>query len=102
MKTKQILGLTCISEELKEKSKKEYSFRTMTRKRFKDLCIKIGRDEAIKELSDRIIHNIYVTQSIIRHCDLNDIKHYRISSSLFPLLTDGILGIDLSELPNEK
>ena len=102
MNTKQILGLTCISEELKEKDKQKYSFRTMTRKRFKDLCIKVGRDEAIKELSDRIIHNICVTQSIIEHCHLNNIKHYRISSALFPLLTDGSLGISFSELPNEK
>ena len=46
--TDQILGLTCISEMLKDKDKKEYSFRTMTRKRFNDLCVSIGRNEAIK------------------------------------------------------
>ena len=99
---KQTLGLTCISEQLKDVDKKKYSFRTMTRKRFNDLCVINGRDEAIKELSDRIIHNLYVTQYIIKHCHLNNIKHYRISSALFPLLTDGSLGISFSELPNEK
>ena len=56
----QILGLTCISEQLKEKDKTKYSFRTMTRKRFNDLTERDGRDEAIKELSIRIIHNIHV------------------------------------------
>ena len=47
-----ILGLTCISEELKEKDKAKYSFRTMTRKRFNDLCNSEGRDEAIFQLSE--------------------------------------------------
>ena len=51
----QVLGLTCISEELKEKDKQKYSFRTMTRKRFNDLCEREGRNEAIKQLSERII-----------------------------------------------
>ena len=97
-----ILGLTCISEELKDKDKKKYSFQTMTRKRFNDLCTSKGRHEAIKELSNRIIHNIYVTQFILRHCSLNNIEHYRLSSALFPLLTDPTLGISLSELPNQS
>jgi UV DNA damage repair endonuclease len=97
-----ILGLTCISEELKDKDKKKYSFRTMTRKRFNDLCKLEGRDEAIKELSERIEHNIYVTQYILRHCGDSGIKHYRLSSALFPLLTDQTLELDFSDLPNSK
>jgi UV DNA damage endonuclease len=98
----QILGLTCISEQLKDKDKKKYSFRTMTRKRFNDLCVTQGRDEAIKELSNRILHNIYVTRYILRHCAFSNIKHYRLSSALFPLLTDGTLQISLDELPNKS
>ena len=43
------LGLTCISEILKEKDKKKYSFQTMTRKRFNDLCVRDGIDETIVE-----------------------------------------------------
>lgn len=96
------LGLTCISEELKQKDKKEYSFRTMTRKRFIHLSETIGKNEAIKELSIRIHHNLIVTQHIIRHCGDNNIKHYRVSSALFPLITDPILGLNFNSLPNEK
>ncbi len=98
--TTTTLGLTCISEQLKDENKKEYSFRTMTRKRFNDLCNKEGRDEAIKELSDRILHNVVVTESIVRHCAKSNIGHYRVSSALFPLVTDETLGIDLDELPD--
>jgi UV DNA damage endonuclease len=95
-----ILGLTCISEELKEKDKKKYSFRTMTRKRFNDLCVKDGRDEAINELSTRILHNVRTTRYIIRHCIHNNILHYRLSSALFPLITDQSSDVSYEDLPN--
>jgi len=95
-----ILGLTCISEQLKDQDKKAYSFRTMTRKRFNELCNKEGRNEAIKELSDRILHNVAVTEHIIHHCAKSNIGHYRVSSALFPLVTDETLEIDLEELPD--
>jgi UV DNA damage endonuclease len=98
--THQILGLTCISEQLKDIDKKEYSFRTMTRKRFNDLCVSIGRNEAIKELSSRILHNVVVTESIVGHCAKSNIGHYRVSSALFPLVTDETLEISLDELPD--
>jgi UV DNA damage endonuclease len=98
--TMTILGLTCISEQLKDQDKKAYSFRTMTRKRFNDLCNKEGRDEAIKQLSDRILHNVIVTAHIIHHCAKSNIGHYRVSSALFPLVTDETLEIDLEELPD--
>ena len=94
------LGLTCISEQLKELDKKKYSFQTMTRKRFNDLCERDGREEAVKELSVRIYDNILVTQSIVVHCIKQGIAHYRLSSNLFPLLTDPTLGLSLEELPN--
>lgn len=97
----QTLGLTCISEQLKEKDKKKYSFQTMTRKRFNDLCDSQGRDEAIRQLSERIFHNIIVTQYIVNHCHASNIRHYRLSSTLFPLLTDPTLKISMDELPNK-
>ena len=97
----QILGLTCISEELKEKDKTKYSFRTMTRKRFNDLCVKNGRDEAIKQLSARILHNVRTTRYIIRHCISNNILHYRISSALFPLITDQNTDVSYEDLPDQ-
>ena len=96
------LGLTCISEILKDKDKKKYSFRTMTRKRFNDLCVKNSRDEAIKELSARILHNVRATRYIIRHCIHNDIVHYRLSSALFPLVTDENSDVSYEELPDKS
>ena len=97
----QILGLTCISEILKEKDKTKYSFRTMTRKRFNDLCNQEGRDEAVNQLSERILHNVIVTQYIVNHCHSSNIRHYRLSSALFPLLTDQTLDISLEDLPHK-
>ena len=91
-----ILGLTCISEELKLKDKKKYSFRTMTRKRFNDL----DRDDAIHQLSERILHNTRVTRYILNHCAMNDILHYRLSSALFPLITDDETDVNLDDLPH--
>tara|TARA_B100000085_G_scaffold196227_1_gene179947 strand:- start:2538 stop:3581 length:1044 start_codon:yes stop_codon:yes gene_type:complete len=98
--TDTILGLTCISEELKQKDKAKYSFKTMTRKRFKTLCNQFDRNEALNQLSERILHNIIVTQYIINHCARTNIKHYRLSSALFPLITDQSLEISLEELPH--
>jgi len=95
------LGLTCISEELKEKDKKKYSFQTMTRKRFNDLCVRDGKDEAIKELSSRILHNVRATRYIIRHCISNNILHYRLSSALFPLITDENTDVSYEDLPDK-
>ena len=97
----QILGLTCISEILKEKDKKKYSFRTMTRKRFNDLCVRDSRDETIKELSSRILHNVRATRYIIRHCISNNILHYRLSSALFPLITDEKTEVSFDDLPDK-
>lgn len=94
------LGLTCISEQLKLKDKKKYSFQTMTRKRFNDLCVRDGRDEAIKALSERILHNAYATQHILSHCRDVDIAHYRLSSNLCPLVTDKTLDLSLRLFPN--
>ena len=98
---KTILGLTCISEILKEQDKKKYSFRTMTRKRFNDLCVKHDRNEAIRDLSERILHNVRATRYIIRHCISNHILHYRLSSALFPLVTDEKTEVTFDDLPDK-
>ena len=95
-----ILGLTCISEELKDIDKKKYSFQTMTRKRFNDLCKTEDRNEALRQLSERILHNCCVTSAILHHCFKSDIGHYRLSSNLCPLVTDETLEIDFEELPD--
>lgn len=89
-----ILGLTCISEYLKDKDKKKYSFQTMTRKRFHQL----ERSDAIHQLSERILHNARTTRYIINHCISHNIFHYRLSSSLFPLITDNQTDVKLDDL----
>ena len=94
------LGLTCISEELKLQDKKKYSFRTMTRKRFNDLCKQSSREDAIADLSARILHNVRVTRYILRHCSQRNIFHYRLSSALFPLITDEQTDVSLDDLPD--
>ena len=89
------LGLVCISEILKQRDK-TLSFKTMTRKRFNSL----NRSIAIRELSERILHNAQLTHKIIAHCAKNNIKHYRVSSNLFPLITDDTLDLSYSVLPH--
>jgi len=72
-------SLCCISNELKS----THSFQTMTWKRFNDL----GADKlALRELSSRWLNNVKVTRRIIQHCADNG-WNYRVSSSLFPILT---------------
>jgi UV DNA damage endonuclease len=89
------IGLVCISEILKEKNKQN-AFQTMTRSRFNAL----PRTDAIAQLSSRIRHNASLCVKIIQHCASIGIKHYRISSSLFPLITDETLGLCYSDLPD--
>lgn len=91
------LGLVCISEILKQKNK-SLAFKTMTRKRFNSL----DRQKSIVELSQRILHNCKLTRTIILHCSENNIKHYRISSNLFPLITDPTLNLNYQDLPDWK
>jgi UV DNA damage endonuclease len=87
------LGLVCISEMLK-KQDKSLAFQTMTRKRF----LELGRSDALKELSSRILHNCELTKKIVLHCASVGIAHYRISSCLLPLVTDSTLGICYDDL----
>jgi len=92
----QTYGLTCISEILKKKDK-SFSFKTLTKSRFIELekrAEKLGE----KTLSDRIIHNLKLTSTIIQHCRRNEIGHYRLSSSLFPLITDKSLELNLATI----
>ena len=76
-------NLCCISEELKEQG---YKFQTMTWKRFNQLCDEHGDQHALNELGERWLNNIMVTGLCIEHCYRNG-WGYRVSSSLFPLLT---------------
>ena len=87
-------GLCCISLQLQELDD-PIKFQTMTFKRFSSL----PREEALSILGDRILNNMYTTNSIIEYCAKNDYC-YRLSSDLFPLITYDEANIDLQDLPN--
>ena len=79
-------GLVCISMDMQESG---YRFQTMTRKRFNEL----GRSVGWGILKGRIINNLMVTEKTIRHCADKGIAAYRLSSDLFPLITDPTLDL---------
>jgi UV DNA damage endonuclease len=58
------------------------------------------RDVAISTLSSRIYHNTVVVNDIITHLAAVGISHYRISSSMFPLVTDDSLFLHVDNLPD--
>ena len=103
MDNKYTYGLVCISEKLK-KQDKTLAFRAMTRKSFLDWRKKYADGKcnfsAEHLLEERIIHNIRLTQQILKHCAINDIFHYRLSSKLFPLITDTTLNLSIENFNN--
>lgn len=89
------LGLVCISEILKKQRK--VAFKTITRKQF----LSMPRDRALKILSERTLHNaVTIRCDILPHLFTNSIAHYRVSSSMFPLITDQTLGLSYDDLPD--
>lgn len=88
-------GLCCISEILKDQDKNN-KFQTLTRKRFNSL----EREKATGILEARCLHNLKLTLKTIKHCAEIGIPHYRLSSSLFPLVTDPSLNLDLESFSN--
>lgn len=93
MQSNMKFGLVCISEILKDR---KIAFQSMTRKKFNSL----DRNVAINELSKKILHNAKVTAQVIVHCASNGISHYRVSSALFPLITDTTLNLSYDLLPD--
>lgn len=89
------LALCCISNLLAEEGHK---FRTMT---FKSFSSK-RKEESLEKLSEIIKNNFSVTEKIIKHCAANDIKGYRFSSDLTPVLNHPDLLLKLEDLPNFK
>lgn len=61
---------------------------------------KLPFNDAISELSERILHNFKMTLNTIRFCQLNDIQGYRLSSSLAPVLTHKNVNLRIADLPN--
>jgi len=88
------LGLVCISEILCDN--KKLTSKTMTRKGFNS----VSREEALNILSARILHNTHVVYATINSLIDNGIRHYRISSNIFPCITDPTLGLCIDHLPD--
>jgi UV DNA damage endonuclease len=96
-------GLVCLSEKLK-KQDKTLGFKTMTRKsflNFKDSYLS-GKNKFSAEvlLEGRILHNLQFVKRVLKHCSINDIFHYRLSSKLFPLVTDTTLNLSIEHFNN--
>ena len=89
------LALCCISNILAEEGTK---FRTMTYKSFSSK----DKTESLEKLSEIIINNFSVTAKIIYHCAANNIRGYRISSDLTPVLNHPDVLLKLEDLPNFK
>jgi len=76
------LGLCCISEVIKEQ--RGIGFNTMQRK----WALNNPQDVVINKWNNVINNNLNLLDDIIEHCYKSNIKHYRLSSSMFPLITD--------------
>ena len=87
------LALCCISKTLSDNG---HNFRSMTYTQF----AKLPFDQAINELSQRILHNFKMTHQTIKFCQNNNIQGYRVSSSLAPILTHKDVQLLISDLPN--
>jgi UV DNA damage endonuclease len=60
------------------------------------------RSESLEKLSGIIINNFSVVEKIIKHCTANNIKGYRLSSDLCPVIKHPDLMLELEDLPNYK
>jgi len=58
------------------------------------------KGESLEKLSLLVINNLKTTREIIYHCNLNNIRGYRFSSDLFPVINHPEVMMDLSELPH--
>tara|TARA_Y100000361_G_scaffold126733_1_gene120836 strand:+ start:8440 stop:9525 length:1086 start_codon:yes stop_codon:yes gene_type:complete len=97
-----LYGLIGTSELLKERDPDgSYTFSGMTQKNFLGQEESSSRDAALAELSTRILHNLDLTENIIDFLPKVNITHYRISSSIFSLVSDfsDDLNISIESLP---
>jgi UV DNA damage endonuclease len=58
------------------------------------------RAESLEKLSGIVINNFNVSEKIVRHCAANNIKGYRLSSDLCPVIKHPDVMIGLEDLPN--
>jgi len=98
-------GLIGTSELLKEKDPDgSYTFSGITQKTFKSAKDSSGLESALMELSSRIHHNLTLTENIIDFLPKINISHYRISSSIFSLVSDFSDEIDIAitDIPDHQ
>lgn len=86
------LSLCCISNILAEEGTK---FRKITYKSFSSL----SKEEGFKKISEISLHNLDVTLKTLKLCFKLNIKGYRMSSDIFPLLTHPDINIKMNNLP---
>lgn len=89
------LALCCISNILSDEG---FKFRTMTYKSFSSK----PRGESLAKLSEIIVNNFNVSARIVEHCKHHNIKGYRISSDLCPVIKHPDVMLHLEDLPNFK
>jgi hypothetical protein len=90
-------GLISTSELLKEREPDgSYTFSGITQKNFLALKESSGNESALAELSNRIKHNLTLTENIINFVPKVNISHYRVSSSIFSLISDFSDGLNIS------
>lgn len=96
-------GLISTSELLKERDPDgSYTFSGITQKNFLGIEESSGREAALSELSNRIHHNLNLTENIIEFLPKINVFHYRISSSIFGLISDfsDSLNLSIDDLPD--
>ena len=96
-------GLIGTSELLKEKEPDgSYTFSGITQKSFLATSESSGKESALSELSNRIKHNLSLTENIINFLPKIGINHYRVSSSIFSLISDfsDQINVSIDDLPD--
>ena len=97
----KIYGLVCQCKTLQEMDSSNV-FKSITRKTFSEVTAEHGKEKALEELGQKIVHNLDLTSSIIDFCQTNGIGHYRLSNSIFGLFLDDSLNLSLDALPNKE
>lgn len=98
-------GLISSSELLKERDPDgSYTFSGISQKNFLAIEESGGREAALEELCNRILHNLDLTENIIDFLPKVNIHHYRISSSIFSLVSDfsDSLNLTIDDLPSKS
>lgn len=88
-------GLCCISLALK---KRGLGMRALT---YKNFCA-LEKDAALFKLSEICLNNANYVFEAVKFCGQSGIAHFRVSSSIFPLLTHPNLHLRISDLKDSK